>query len=80
LSQENGFTQTPILWTPASGTAYSDALNRIITQGADPATEIAAVKSVVDAELERIGAGGGGSTASSSPAVSTPGTAPVTTG
>ena len=38
LSQENGFTQTPILWTPASGTAYSDARTRIITEGADPAT------------------------------------------
>ena len=58
LSQENGFTQTPILWTPASGTAYSDALNRIITQGADPETEIAEVKAIVDAELERVGAGG----------------------
>jgi multiple sugar transport system substrate-binding protein len=79
LSQENGFTQTPILWTPASGTAYSDALNRIITQGADPATEIAEVKAVVEAELERIGAAGG-STASSTAAGSTPGTAPVTTG
>jgi multiple sugar transport system substrate-binding protein len=80
LSQENGFTQTPILWTPASGTAYSDALNRIITQGADPATEIAEVKTIVDAELERIGAGSGGPTGSSTPAASTPDTAPVTTG
>jgi multiple sugar transport system substrate-binding protein len=80
LSQENGFTQTPILWTPASGTAYSDALNRIITQGADPATEIAEVKAIVDGELERVAAGSGGSTASSAPVASTPGTAPVTTG
>ena len=80
LSQENGFTQTPILWTPASGTAYSDALNRIITQGADPATEIAEVKVIVDAELERIGASGTGSTASSAPAASSPATAPATTG
>ena len=66
VGQENGFTQTPILWTPASGTAYSDALNRIITQGADPATEIAEVKAIVDAELRRDACARqrGGSTAS----------------
>ncbi|WP_344158087.1 sugar ABC transporter substrate-binding protein [Kribbella yunnanensis] len=51
---ENGHAQTPILWSPKSGTAYSDALNRIIRSGSDPATEIKAVKSVVDAELKRI--------------------------
>ena len=51
---EYGHAQSPILWSPKSGTAYSDALNRIIRTGADPATEIKSVKSVVDAELERI--------------------------
>jgi len=51
---ENGHAQTPLLWSPKSGTAYSDALNRIIRSGSDPATEIKAVKSVVEAELKRI--------------------------
>jgi multiple sugar transport system substrate-binding protein len=51
---ENGHAQTPILWSPKSGTAYSDALNRIIRSGSDPATEIKAVKTVVEAELKRI--------------------------
>jgi multiple sugar transport system substrate-binding protein len=51
---ENGRAQTPLLWSPKSGTAYSDALNRIIRSGSDPATEIKAVKAVVEAELKRI--------------------------
>jgi multiple sugar transport system substrate-binding protein len=51
---QNGHAQTPILWSPKSGTAYSDALNRIIRSGADPAAEIKTVKTVVDAELKRI--------------------------
>jgi multiple sugar transport system substrate-binding protein len=51
---ENGHAQTPILWSPKSGTAYSDALNRIIRSGSDPVTEIKAVKTVVEAELKRI--------------------------
>ncbi|MFK4087821.1 ABC transporter substrate-binding protein [Kribbella sp. NPDC020789] len=51
---ENGHAQTPVLWSPKSGTAYSDALNRIIRSGSDPATEIKAVKAVVEAELKRI--------------------------
>ncbi|WP_405056355.1 sugar ABC transporter substrate-binding protein [Kribbella sp. NBC_01505] len=51
---ENGHAQTPVLWSPKSSTAYSDALNRIIRTGSDPATEIKAVRSVVDAELKRI--------------------------
>ena len=48
LYQENGFTQTPILWTPASDTAYSDARTRMITEGADPREEIAAVQEIVE--------------------------------
>ncbi len=51
---ENGHAQTPLLWTSKSGTAYSDALNRIIKNGSDPATELKAVKAVVEAELKRI--------------------------
>lgn len=51
---EHGHAQTPLLWTPKAGTAYSDALNRIIRNGSDPATEIKAVKAVVEAELQRI--------------------------
>ncbi|MEV6269050.1 sugar ABC transporter substrate-binding protein [Kribbella sp. NPDC051936] len=54
LATENGHAQTPILWSPKSGTAYTDALNRIIRSGADPAAEITKVKTVVDAELKRI--------------------------
>jgi multiple sugar transport system substrate-binding protein len=51
---ENGHAQTPLLWTPKSGTAYSDALNRIIKNGTDPGTEIKAVKAIVEAELKRV--------------------------
>ncbi|WP_406047669.1 ABC transporter substrate-binding protein [Kribbella sp. NBC_00889] len=51
---QNGHAQTPILWSPKSSSAYSDALNRIIRSGSDPATEIKAVKAVVNAELKRI--------------------------
>jgi multiple sugar transport system substrate-binding protein len=43
-----------LLWTPKSGTAYSDAVSRIVKNGSDPATEIKAVKAVVEAELKRI--------------------------
>jgi multiple sugar transport system substrate-binding protein len=70
---EFGFAQTPILWSTDSGTAYNDARVRIIAEGADPAEEIAKVQEIVEAELERIGAG--------SSAVSVPGSeAPATTG
>ena len=41
---ENGHAQTPLLWTPKCATAYSDALNRIIKDGADPEAEIATMK------------------------------------
>lgn len=49
-----GRPQTPLLWTPKAATAYSDALNKIIKNGADPAAQIKTVKAVVDAELKRI--------------------------
>ena len=54
--QQYAFTQTPVLWTPASDQAYSDARTRMITEGADPAEEIAKVQEVVDSELARLGA------------------------
>ncbi|GAA2814481.1 sugar ABC transporter substrate-binding protein [Kribbella solani] len=54
LLNDHGHPQNPLLWSPKAGTAYTDALSRIIRSGADPATEIKAVKSVADAELKRI--------------------------
>ncbi|TCC34661.1 ABC transporter substrate-binding protein [Kribbella sindirgiensis] len=54
LATENGHAQTPLLWSPKAGTAYTDALNKIIRSGADPAAEIKTVKSVTEAELTRI--------------------------
>ncbi|MDQ3544630.1 MAG: sugar ABC transporter substrate-binding protein, partial [Actinomycetota bacterium] len=65
LYQENAFTQTPILWTPKTDTAYSDARSAIIAEGADPAEEIAKVKAVAEEELARIASG---ETASTAPA------------
>lgn len=52
---ENGHAQSPLLWTPKSATAFSDGLNRIVRDGADPKGEIATMKTVVDAELKRVG-------------------------
>jgi multiple sugar transport system substrate-binding protein len=54
LLNENGRPQNPMLWSPKASTAYSDALNRIIRSGADPAAEIKKVKTVTEAELKRI--------------------------
>jgi multiple sugar transport system substrate-binding protein len=54
LSSENGKAQTPLLWTPAAGTAYSDALSRIIKDGADPAKELKAVIAKAESELKRV--------------------------
>ncbi len=45
---------TPPLWTPAMGTAYGDALARIVRDGADPEQELAAAEETVVAELERL--------------------------
>ncbi len=59
LSQDYGHAQSMLLWAPAAATAFSDALSRIITEGADPASEIAGVKEIAEEELERIGAGSG---------------------
>lgn len=57
LVTDHGRIQEPLLWTPASRQAYNDARSRIITEGADPESEIAAVRDVTDAELERVLAG-----------------------
>ncbi|MER7243774.1 sugar ABC transporter substrate-binding protein [Kribbella sp. NPDC000426] len=54
LLNENGRPQNPMLWSPKASTAYSDALNRIIRSGADPAAEIKKVRTVTEAELKRI--------------------------
>jgi multiple sugar transport system substrate-binding protein len=54
LLNENGRPQNPMLWSPKASTAYSDALNRIIRSGADPAAEIKKVRAVTEAELKRI--------------------------
>lgn len=50
---EHGYAQ-PLLWTPASQTAYQDALSRIIKDGANPATELKAVVRKTAAELQRV--------------------------
>jgi multiple sugar transport system substrate-binding protein len=69
LVTDFGRIQEPLLWTPASRQAYNDARARIVAEGADPETEIAAVREVVEAELERVQAG-----------AASPATAPATTG
>ncbi|MEV0121482.1 sugar ABC transporter substrate-binding protein [Streptomyces sp. NPDC050703] len=51
-STEYGYAE-PLLWTPASRTAYQDALSRIIKSGADPADELRSVVREVRAELAR---------------------------
>lgn len=45
---------TDILWTDASGQAYTAAITKIIKQDADPQTEIQAVADRVQAELKRV--------------------------
>jgi multiple sugar transport system substrate-binding protein len=54
LAHDSGRAQTPLLWTPASGTAYSDALSKIIKDGADPAAQLKSVISKVRDELKRV--------------------------
>ncbi|MET8012516.1 sugar ABC transporter substrate-binding protein [Streptomyces sp. NPDC005271] len=44
----------PLLWTPASKTAYQDALSRVIKGGANPESELRAVVRKADAELRRV--------------------------
>lgn len=56
LATDNGFAQSPLLWTPKCATAFSDGLTRIVKDGSDPKKEIAMMKTTVDAELKRVGA------------------------
>ncbi|WP_205576618.1 ABC transporter substrate-binding protein [Streptomyces alfalfae] len=51
-STEYGYAE-PLLWTPASRTAYQDALSRIIKSGADPDDQLRSVVRTVRAELAR---------------------------
>lgn len=44
----------PLLWTPASRSAYQDALSRIIKDGANPDDELKKVVREVSAELGRV--------------------------
>ncbi|NNG39657.1 sugar ABC transporter substrate-binding protein [Flexivirga sp. ID2601S] len=53
--KDYGHPQTPLLWTPKSSTAMTDAVNNIVRSGADPAKALAGVRTVVDAELTRFG-------------------------
>ncbi|MEU9456551.1 extracellular solute-binding protein [Streptomyces sp. NPDC048277] len=53
LTTEHGYAQ-PLLWTPASQTAYQDALSRIIKNGANPESELRTVVRTVSAELDRV--------------------------
>jgi multiple sugar transport system substrate-binding protein len=54
ILQENGHAQSPLFWTPASSTAMSDAVTKIIKDGADPAKALAGVVTKVQAELKRV--------------------------
>lgn len=54
ITQKYGKAQTPLLWTSASGTAYSDALNNIIKNGAGAAAELAKVQKTATAEVARV--------------------------
>ena len=54
LATEVGHAQSPILWTPKCATAFGDAMNRIVKEGADPMAEIAKVKAVAEPELKRV--------------------------
>ncbi|WP_406508742.1 ABC transporter substrate-binding protein [Streptomyces sp. NBC_00212] len=50
---EHGYAQ-PLLWTPTLQTAYQDALNRIIKDGASPDSELKAVVRKTHDELQRV--------------------------
>ena len=52
--RDYGVAQTPLLWTTASGAAYSHALTEVIQNGTDAAGELAKVTAVVADELARV--------------------------
>ncbi|RZS91356.1 multiple sugar transport system substrate-binding protein [Motilibacter rhizosphaerae] len=54
LVNDYGHAQTPLLWTPASGTAFNDAVTRMVKNGSSPQKELAAVKAKVAAEVARV--------------------------
>lgn len=54
LANTVGHAQTPLLWTPASGQAYTDALTRIIKDGSNPAKELSSLVGTVNKELKRV--------------------------
>jgi len=54
LITEHGRLTEPLLWTPSAVQAYSDARSRILTEGADPESELAVVADVVTDEVERV--------------------------
>ncbi|MCS0601395.1 sugar ABC transporter substrate-binding protein [Streptomyces sp. LP11] len=54
FTTDHGHTAQPLLWTPASQTAYQDALSRIIKDGASPENELRSVVRKVTAELDRV--------------------------
>jgi len=54
LSDQYAMPAGPPEWTPKMSTAYSDALTNVIKKGADPAKQLATVKTAVQAELKRI--------------------------
>ncbi|MFD0063370.1 ABC transporter substrate-binding protein [Streptomyces sp. NPDC056690] len=53
FTTDHGHAQ-PLRWTPASQTAYQDALSRIIKDGASPDSELRKVVRKVSAELDRV--------------------------
>lgn len=53
--QKYGHPQTPLLWTPASASAFGDAIDKIIRSGADPKKQLAAVAKKVTREIKRLG-------------------------
>ncbi|MFF1400292.1 ABC transporter substrate-binding protein [Streptomyces sp. NPDC058287] len=53
FTTDHGYAQ-PLRWTPASQTAYQDALSRIIKDGASPDGELKKVVRKVSAELARV--------------------------
>ncbi|WP_405481368.1 ABC transporter substrate-binding protein [Streptomyces sp. NBC_00009] len=53
FTTDHGYAQ-PLRWTPASQTAYQDALSRIIKDGASPDGELKKVVRKVSAELDRV--------------------------
>ncbi|KYH43974.1 sugar ABC transporter substrate-binding protein [Branchiibius sp. NY16-3462-2] len=53
FATDYGHVQTPLLWTPTSAAAFSDAIDKIIRSGANPASTLAGVESTVNTELKR---------------------------